>query len=99
MKIMLRFRCWRFYRLFFFREVLPFYIWFYPPLLDYDVSLHNLVELVRCDSNEPKIIEIGVRMQKLLSFSYCCFCQFSGGRKFRSSGPEYPARQFPALAG
>ena len=25
--------------------------------------------------NKPKLIENGVRMQKLLQFSYCCFCQ------------------------
>ena len=31
--------------MFFFREGLPFYFWFYPPILDYDVSLHDLVKL------------------------------------------------------
>jgi hypothetical protein len=29
-----------------FREVKPFIIWFYTPLLDYDVSMHGFVELV-----------------------------------------------------
>ena len=46
MKNILRFWCWRFYRSFFSREVLPFYTWFHPPSLDYDVSLHILVVLV-----------------------------------------------------
>ena len=36
-----------------------------------------------CDSNETKIIEIGVRMKKLLQFSFCCFCQFSENQIFR----------------
>ena len=113
-----------------YREVKPFSIWFYLPLLDNDVSLHDLVELFvarstsqrssktesgrksygrvgvgwftgcslyrgqtishlvlsliveqwcftsyscsarRGDSDEPKNIENGVRMQKLLRFSY-----------------------------
>ena len=40
------FRYWRFYRFIVFREVKPFIIWFYPPLLDYDVSVQKVVELV-----------------------------------------------------
>ena len=33
----------------------------------------------RCgDSNEPKNIENGVRMQKLWQFSFCCFCCLGG---------------------
>ena len=32
--------------MFFNRDVLTFLIWFYPPLLNYDVSLHDLVKLV-----------------------------------------------------
>ena len=35
------------------------------------------------DSNEPKNIESGVCMQKLLQFSCCCFCLSGGERNFR----------------
>jgi hypothetical protein len=30
----------------FYREIGPFIIWVYIPLLDYDVSLHEVVELI-----------------------------------------------------
>ena len=48
------FLCWRIYRLFLFGEDLPFYIWFYSPLLDYDVSLHDLVELFIAVPTSPR---------------------------------------------
>ena len=41
-------------RLFFFREVLPFYIWFYPTLLNYDVYVHNLFVLVVVIPTSPR---------------------------------------------
>ena len=37
-----------------FREVKPFPIWFYLPLLDNDVSLHDLVELVVASSTSQR---------------------------------------------
>ena len=53
----------------------------------------------RCyDSNEPKIIENGVRMQKICPFSYCSFCCFSVGRKFRSGGRKFRPPEVPAVA-
>jgi hypothetical protein len=32
----------------------PFIIWFYPPLLDYDVSTHGIVELVVVNPMSPR---------------------------------------------
>jgi hypothetical protein len=50
------------------REVRPFIIWFYPPWLYYDVSLHKVVELVVVIATSP-------RSSKTESgcSSYCCF--------------------------
>ena len=42
------------YRLLLFREGLPFYFWFYPTLLDYDVSLYILVDLVVTILTSPR---------------------------------------------
>jgi hypothetical protein len=71
MKLLLRFLCLEVLPVCLRREVKPFIIWFYPPWLDYDVSMDEVVELVGGDSNEPKIIKNGVRMKKLSPFSYC----------------------------
>ena len=40
--------------MFFNRMVLPFSIWFYPFLLDYDVSLYVLVELIVTIPTSPR---------------------------------------------
>ena len=44
----------RIYRLFLFREGLPFYIWFYPHMMDYDVALHNLEGLFVVIPTSPR---------------------------------------------
>jgi hypothetical protein len=31
-----------------------FIIWFYPPLLDYDISMHGIVELVVVNPTSPR---------------------------------------------
>jgi hypothetical protein len=36
------------------REVKSFIIWFYPPWLDYDVSLHRVIELVVVIPTSPR---------------------------------------------
>jgi hypothetical protein len=36
------------------REVKPFIIWFYPPLLDYDFSMDEVVELVVVIPTSPR---------------------------------------------
>ena len=50
------------------------------------------------DSNEPKIIENGVRMQKICLFSFCSFCSFSVGRKFRPCSRKFRPPEVPAQA-
>ena len=54
MKNLLGSWCWRIYRLFFNRDVLTFLIWFNPPLLNYDDSLHDLVKLVVVIPTSPR---------------------------------------------
>ena len=44
----------RIYRLFLFRKGLPFYIWFYPHMMDYDVALHNLEGLFIAIPTRPR---------------------------------------------
>jgi hypothetical protein len=79
-------------------EVKPFIIWFYPPLLDYDVSMHKVVELV-------VVIPTSPRSSKTESgcSSYCRF-RFGVSASFRGAalggpGPEIagPARSFTSL--
>ena len=66
-----------------FREVKPFPIWFYLPLLGNDFFSSYSCS-ARCgDFNEPKNIENGVRMQKLWRFSCRCLCSFWVGRNLR----------------
>jgi hypothetical protein len=80
------------------REVKPFIIWFYPPWLDYDVSLHKFVELVVVIPTSPRSskTEFGCS-------SYCHFC-FGISTSFRGAalagpGPEIagPARLITSL--
>ena len=40
--------------MFCYREVKHFIIWFYPPMMDYDVYLHNLVVLFVASSTSPR---------------------------------------------
>jgi hypothetical protein len=54
------------------REIKPFIIWFYPPLLWYDVSMDEAVELVMVIPMSPDHRN-RVRMEKLLPFLYCYF--------------------------
>src|SRR3954471_5264205 len=54
MNFLLRFLCWRFYRFIFLIEVKPFVIWIYPPLLYYNVSLHDLLEIVVLFETSPR---------------------------------------------
>src|SRR3954462_905994 len=54
MHSLLRFQCWRFYWFVFLKEVKPFFIWLYPPLLDYYVFLYDLVELIVLFKTSPR---------------------------------------------
>ena len=54
MENLLRFWYLRFYRFVFYKEVLPFHIWFYDSLLDCDVCLHDLVVLFAAIPTSPR---------------------------------------------
>jgi hypothetical protein len=73
------------------REVKPFIIWFYPPWLDYDVSLHKVVELVIVFPTSPR----SSKMESGCS-SYCRFCfvisAISGEAEIAGPGPEIAGR-------
>jgi hypothetical protein len=88
MKHFLRFWCLEILPVCLRREVKPFIIWFYPPRLDYDVSLHKVVELfvVILMSSRSSKIESGCS-------SYCRFrfgvsASFRGGAALAGPGPE-----------
>ena len=68
MHSLLCFRCWRFYWFLFLREVKPFIIWFYNPLMDYYDFLYDLVELIVLFKTSPRssTSEFGCK-------SYGCF--------------------------
>ena len=51
-----------------YREVLPFYIWFYPPLLGCDVSLHNRVVLIVVIPTSPRMSKTEFVFKRYLSF-------------------------------
>ena len=64
--------------MFLFREGLPFYIWFYPTLLDYDVSLYILVELVVTIPTSPRSskTESGSKSYARFSFAVSAVLQW-----------------------
>ena len=76
MENLLCFRFWRFYWLFIFRKVLPFYNWFYPPLLNYDVSLHDIVKLVVVIPTSPRTSKMEFVCESFAHFSVGVFLQF-----------------------
>ena len=76
MKNLLRFRFWSFSRFIFYREVSPFYIWFYTPLLDYDVFLHHLVVLVVVIPTSPRTSKTEFGYSSYARFSVGIFLQF-----------------------
>ena len=80
MKNLLYFRFWSFSRFIFYREVSPFYIWFYTPLLDYDVFLHHLVVLVVVIPTSPRTSKTEFGYSRYARFSVGVFLQFLHGR-------------------
>jgi hypothetical protein len=57
MKLFLHFWCLEVLRVCLRRDVKPFIIWFYPPWLDYDVSLHKVVDLIVVIPTSPRSSE------------------------------------------
>ena len=72
------------------REVKPFIIWFYAPWLDYDVSLHKVVDLV-------VVIPTSPRSSKTES-GCSSYCRFRFGISVVSVGAEI-AGPGPEIAG
>ena len=79
----------RFYRFVFYREVIPFIIWFYPPLVDYDVSLHDLVELVILFETSPSSSKTELGCSSYGCFRIATSASFQrGGDSGRESGQD-----------
>ena len=89
-KNLLRFRCWRLYRVGIYRYVNPFPILFYPTLLDYDVSLHILVVLVVVIPTSPRSSKTEF-ICKSYRFSRRCISGIPASSEFSD-----PARKNPA---
>jgi hypothetical protein len=92
MKLLLCFWCLEVLPVCLCREVKPFLIWFYPPLLDYGVSIHRLVELIVVIPTNPRSSKTESRCSSYGRFGFSCFCLFQG-RRLRSrragdSGPK-----------
>ena len=64
-------------------------IWFYPPLLDYDVSLYILVELIVTIPRSPRSSKTEFGCERYVRFHFAFSAVFTG--------PEFPPpRIFPA---
>jgi hypothetical protein len=99
MKLLLCFWCLEVLPVCLCREVKPFFIWFYPPWLDYDVSMHRLVELVVVIPTSHRSSKTESRCSSYGRFGFSCFCLFQGQRlrPWRAGdsglgGPETPAQ-------
>ena len=91
MKNILRFWCWRFYRSFFSREVLPFYTLFHPPSMDYDVSQHDLVKLFVSIPTSPSSSKTEFGCSSYSRFRIATSASFQRGGD-SGPGPETPVR-------
>jgi hypothetical protein len=89
MKILSRFWVWRFCWFIFYRDIKTLSLWIYPPLSNYDFSLHVLVVIFK-SSNRSQHHQIGVWMYTMPLSWYRCFYQFQGGWKY----PRCVARNF-----
>jgi hypothetical protein len=80
MKLLLHFLCLEVLPVCLGREVKPFIIWFYPPWLDYDVSMHRLVELIVVIPTSPRSLKMECERSSYGRFGFSCFCLFQGRR-------------------
>jgi hypothetical protein len=87
MKLLLRFWCLEVLPVCLQREVKPFIIWFYTPLLDYDVSMDEVVELVVVIPTSPRSLKMESEWK-----SYHRFRIAISARRHPDTGPEIPAR-------
>ena len=75
--------------MFFNRMVLPFPIWFYPPLLDYDVSLYILVDLVVTIPTSPRSSKTKSGCERYVRFRFALSAVFTGP-EVPVLRPEFP---------
>jgi len=92
MDSLLHFLCWRFYRFVFLREVKPFAIWFYPPLLDYDFFLYDLVVLIVLFKTSPRSSKSESGYKGYGRFSFAISVSFALGGMSGRFQPEYSAQ-------
>jgi hypothetical protein len=80
------------------REVKPFIIWFYPPWLDYDVSLHKDVELVVVIPTSPRSSKMESGCLSYYRFHFGVSASFRGAA-LAGLGPEIagPGRSITSL--
>ena len=64
--------------MFLYREVLPFYIWFYPPMVNHDVCLYDLVKLVVVIPTSPRTSKTEFVFKRYLRFRIDGFPVFHG---------------------
>ena len=81
-------------------KVLPFYIWFYSPLLRYDVSMYILVELIVTIPTIPRSSKTESGCERYVRFRFAFSAVFTGPEVpvLRTEFPDpriYPAK-FPA---
>ena len=82
------------YRFVFYREVLPLPIWFYPPMLYYDVHLYIFVELVVTILTSPRSSKMESGCKRYARFRFDFSAVFSGAEvpALRDWPPEVPAQ-------
>lgn len=78
--------------MFLYREVITFIIWFYHPMMDYDVSLHNLVVLVLAISTSPRSSKTESGCKRYRAFS-------ERGKKGVAGLPGQPGRALGRAGG
>jgi hypothetical protein len=83
MKHFLRFLCLEVLPVCLRREVKPFIVWFYPPWLDYDVSLHKVVKIVVMIPTSPRSSKMESGCSSYCRFRFGISTISGGGRNSR----------------
>ena len=79
------------YQIIFYREVLSFPFCFYPPLLDYDVSMYILVDLVVMIPTSQKSSKTESGYERYARFRFALSAVFRGA-EFPGFRPEVPGK-------
>jgi hypothetical protein len=89
MEPFLRFWCLEVLPVYLRREIKHFIIWFYTSWLDYDVSLHKIVELVVVIPTSPRSSKTESGCSSYCRFRFGVSASFGGPEK-AGPGPEKP---------